>query len=194
MSAGSSNFIQWDPGGANMDSDTDYNADAQRISGAINGQIFNDKTANKLFYQVTTFVTAFSGALASKGYDVSDASLAILQGVLASVLTSADIKSNLVVVSFSTNISVDPSSSNGFQVTLAGDSIINIAGGISAAPGQELTFIIKQDSGGNRSVTWGSGFVGGPSVDPTSGSTSVVTFIADSTGLLHPKTAGAISS
>lgn len=87
---GSSNFLQWNNGQANQETDAQYTADAARQSGAGNGAIFASATANKLFYQLSTFITAFGTALANKGYVLSDANIATLATVLANVMTAAD--------------------------------------------------------------------------------------------------------
>lgn len=87
---GTNNFIQFNPGGANMESDTAYSADAQRSGGLASPAIFTSALGNKLFYQTSTFIAAFAQALATKNYNLSDASLSTLAGVLANVMTLAD--------------------------------------------------------------------------------------------------------
>lgn len=84
------NFLQWNPAEANQETDAQYSSDAMRQGGAGNPSIFPSATANKLFYQLSTFVAGFAQALAAKGYSVTDVSLANLGAVLANVMTAAD--------------------------------------------------------------------------------------------------------
>lgn len=88
--AGSSNFLQWNPGQLNQESDVAYAADSQRSGGATDPSAFLSILANKLFYQNSTFAAAFAQSLANKGYVVSDANFATLVAVFANVLTKAD--------------------------------------------------------------------------------------------------------
>ena len=88
--AGTTNFQQFNPNGANMETDAQYSADALRAGGLANPSIFASALGNKLFYQTTTFIAAFAEALATKGYAKTDASLANLAAQLANVKTLAD--------------------------------------------------------------------------------------------------------
>lgn len=87
----STNFEQWNPGQANQQDDATYLADPQRTGGAPLDAIFASPLANKLFYQLTTFVTAFANMLVAKGYSPSDANLAVLTALLANVITNEDL-------------------------------------------------------------------------------------------------------
>jgi hypothetical protein len=80
---GYNNFQQWNPTQANQETDAQYSADTQRSGGAIAG-VFPSPLANKLFYQPTTFVTAFAQMLAFAGATVSDASITALITTLQS--------------------------------------------------------------------------------------------------------------
>ena len=84
------NFLQFNPNQANQETDAQYSADALRAGGLANPSIFSSALGNKLFYQVTTFIAAFAQSLATKNYNVSDASLANLAATLANVMTLAD--------------------------------------------------------------------------------------------------------
>jgi hypothetical protein len=88
--SGTSNFQQWNPNATNQETDSQYTSDAMRTGGAADPSIFPSATANKLFYQVSTFAAAFAQALANKGYSLSDANLSNLAAVLANVMTQAD--------------------------------------------------------------------------------------------------------
>lgn len=87
----SNDFLQWNPTKANQESDVDWLNDAQRLAGAANPSIFPSERANKLFYQLSTFMAAFGEMLSDKGYTVSDADITVLESVLANVLTMADV-------------------------------------------------------------------------------------------------------
>ncbi len=89
--AGSSNFQQWNPNSTNQETDSQYTSDSQRSGGAANPSTFASATANKLFYQLSTFVTAFATMMANKGYTLSDANLANLEAVLTNVITAVDL-------------------------------------------------------------------------------------------------------
>jgi hypothetical protein len=95
--SGSSNILQWNPTGANQETDTAYTSDALRTGGATDPSIFPSLTANKVLYQVTTFIAALAQALAAKGLVISDASLSTLAGVLANVLTASDLTTALAL-------------------------------------------------------------------------------------------------
>jgi hypothetical protein len=96
------NFSQWNPGAANQETDAAYQADSQRLSGAVNGEFWNDVLANKILYQVSTAVRSLMVALVGKGYTTSDgttpfsadtsssAGVAALSTVLSNILTQAD--------------------------------------------------------------------------------------------------------
>lgn len=92
---GSTNFQQWNPSAANQETDAQYTTDAQRVGGAANPAIFDSATANKVLYQVTTFVAALAQALAAKGFALSDANINALAGVLATVTTATDLSAAL---------------------------------------------------------------------------------------------------
>lgn len=89
---GSSNFQQWNPTKSNQQSDAAYTADSLRSGGAATNAIFASPLANKLFYQVTTFVAALAQSMATKGYVLSEAfGVTPLAGVLANLITQADL-------------------------------------------------------------------------------------------------------
>jgi hypothetical protein len=85
-----SNFLQWNPSSANQETDSQYSADTLRQGGAANPSLFPSATANKLFYQLSTFIAGFANALTAKGFTVTDTSLSALGAVLANVMTTAD--------------------------------------------------------------------------------------------------------
>ena len=74
--SGINKFIQFDPTGANMETDAAYAADSQRSGGAISGPSeFASILANKLFYQISTMVAALGQAIADGGHDANDSAL-----------------------------------------------------------------------------------------------------------------------
>lgn len=84
------NFLQFDPSKNNIASDAAYDASSYRTSGARTG-VAPSNIHNKLFYQVSTFVTAFAEMMATaKGYDMSDANIATLTSQLGNVMTAGD--------------------------------------------------------------------------------------------------------
>lgn len=89
--AGSNNFQQWNPDSNNQETDLQYTSDAQRSGGASVDSPLPSPTANKLFYQMSTMMTALALAMAAKGYNVSDTNLVNLQTVLQNLLTSTDL-------------------------------------------------------------------------------------------------------
>jgi hypothetical protein len=88
--AGSSNFVQWNPttspNTGNQQNDSAFATTA--ANGAAVNAIFPSNVANKLFYQLSTFVSALAGALAAQGLNLSDASISTLQSVLTSIVVS----------------------------------------------------------------------------------------------------------
>jgi len=84
------NFLVWNPTKANQETDLAWSADTQRSGGAVNPSIFPSATANKLFYQLSAMVSSLAAMLATKGYEMSDADVAILTTTLANVVTVSD--------------------------------------------------------------------------------------------------------
>lgn len=88
---GSSNFLQFNPGAVNQETDSAYNGDSTRAGGIAFNQIMSSLLGNKVLFQLSTFVTAMAQALANKGLVLSDANLAALTSVLAGVIVNSDI-------------------------------------------------------------------------------------------------------
>lgn len=93
---GSTNFKQWNPNATNQEADVAYAGDTSRSGGAAVNSILPSNLGNKLFFQLTTFVTAMAQMLANKGYSPNDGSaapgtaLANLEAVLANIMTQTD--------------------------------------------------------------------------------------------------------
>lgn len=96
---GLNNFLQFNPSAANQESDAAYAADTTRSGGLITNQAVPSPLLNKTIFQSSTFVAALAAALAAKGYNITDSNLGILAGVLANMVTNADLT---VSSSFST--------------------------------------------------------------------------------------------
>lgn len=88
--AGSTNFIQWNPttspNTSNQENDSAYAVSAG--NGAAVNSVFPSNVANKLFYQVTTFIAAFTQALAASGLTLSDSNIATLATTLGNIVVS----------------------------------------------------------------------------------------------------------
>jgi len=177
--AGSNNFLQWNPGQANQESDAAYLADSQRTGGAPTGNIFPSQTGNKLYYQLSTFVAAFAQMMATKGFNMLDTNLATLASVLSAVLTTADLAGNIQSVPFSSTVNLDCSKFNGFQISLNGNVSLNLFGMV---PGQKLVFIFIQDATGGRTVTFPGTWFGQWQPDPTSNVVSAIAVEVDASG------------
>lgn len=149
--SGSSNFLQWNPSQANQETDSTYNADSQRVGGAADNTPFPAELANKLFYQLSTGIAALMQMMAAKGFNCQDTNLGTLASVLSAIVTTADLKSGVQVLSWSSTVTCDAGRYNFFYIPLNGNTTINI---INATPGQTLSFIFTQDGVGGRTVGW----------------------------------------
>lgn len=183
---GTTNFLPFNPTQANQESDAAYNADATRTGGAGVDGTFPSATANKLFYQLATFVAAFANMMAIKGYSLSDASLSTLQGVLANLITSADINGNLINVAYAPSVVFNCGTNNGFEITLTGNVTSSTFSGMLV--GQEITIGILQDGSGGRTFTWPTGVTTAGTPDPTPNALSVQRFKKWLDGSVRPIT------
>jgi hypothetical protein len=182
--AGSTNFQVFDPEAENMLTDAAYTDDPTRSGGAVDGEVFDAETANKLFYQLSTGLTALMLAMAAKGFVTSDANLNQLVTVLSNILTTADQKAQLQVVSFGASLTFDCSQANGFQVTLGGNVTSSVVE--NAAPGQIVTFVLIQDGTGGHTFAWPASMTGTAPIDGTPNITNIQQFIARNDGTLRP--------
>lgn len=180
--AGSSNFQQWNPSQNNQEADADYLSDPQRVNGAANPSVFPSRTANKVFFQSSTFAAAFGAALAAKGYVVSDNDLGMLQVILSEIFTSQDYVP-IAVTGAAPVCNLASSQAPTFSETLSANISPTVTNVVS--PGQRVTFIFTQDGTGGRTVTWPGNVLGGGDVDPTPGAVSIQQFIVFG-GVLRP--------
>lgn len=180
----STNLLQWNPTAANQETDSAYLSDSQRAGGATNPAIFSALLANKMFYQVTTYLTALFTALANKGFATSDASLSTLTAQCANFLTTADIKLPLVALLFNPTTNFNCALYNGFETTLTGNiTTLNVN---SPAIGQTITFVFKQDGVGSRTVAFPTNVKSPGDISSAANSTSIQTFMVLIDGNLHP--------
>ena len=192
-----SNFQQWNPSQTNQLSDSAYTSDTSRSGGAGTTAVFPSATANKLFYQLTTFIAAFGAMMAQKGFDNSDASLGALQAVLANLITTADQRIPLVTVGYAASLVLDFSNCDGFEITLTGDVTSSSFAGLS--PGRIITCVFIQDAMGNHAFAWPTGgafpvnaaVVSSP--DPGAGSTSIQRVLVLADNSIHPITPMVVS-
>lgn len=186
--AGTTNLQQWNPTAVNQESDAQYTADSQRSGGATDPSVFLSPLANKLFYQMSTYLTALFQAFAAKGFTTSDSNLNTLTATCANFLTSADVKPLQVLVPFSPAPQFDCSLASSFRINLAGNvtssTLINPppAGGI-------VTFYIVSTNPGNFSFAWPSQVNGAFDVlTQSSGNLYTQQFISDGANLFPVET------
>lgn len=67
----STNFQIWNPSQNNMETDLQYTNDTMRLNGAVSG-IYPSDLHNKMMFQVTTFLKAFTDSLVNQGYTLND--------------------------------------------------------------------------------------------------------------------------
>ena len=77
----SSNFKIFDENASNIMSDSDYNADTQRLDGVVPG-LASSALHNKLFRQTSVMATAIAEALSNAGYTIDDSDYA---GIVAAI-------------------------------------------------------------------------------------------------------------
>ncbi len=181
--AGSTNFQQWNPGQANQETDAQYAADSQRTGGAPNGTPFPSETANKLYYQVSTGITALMQMMAAKGFTVDDSNIGTLASVLAAIQTTADLKNQMQNVAYSPALTLNAAAFNGFQIALSGNTTLTITG---ASAGQLIFLEFQNDSAGNHTVTFPSNWFGSWQPDPTGGVASTILVGVDTAGNFKP--------
>lgn len=143
--AAPTNFLQWNPSQINQEADAAYLSDAQRVGGAVTG-IFPSELANKLFYQVTTFVAALATALVNKGYEMQDVDLSALITAMANILTKADFGTSAGTVCQGNDARLGVEIASGSKVwfwqataptgwtidTSAADAVLAVKGGLSS--------------------------------------------------------------
>ena len=79
----STNFLQFDSQQQNMLNDTDYNSDAQRVSGVSEG-IARSSLYNKTLFQLSTMAKAFADTMVENGQNAMDNNLVSLKQAIKS--------------------------------------------------------------------------------------------------------------
>lgn len=149
--AGTTNALQWNPTAANQETDVQYSADSQRAGGATNPSVFEAELANKLFFQLSTYVTALFQAFAAKGFTTSDSNINTLTATCSNFLTTSDFRTPLLNVSYSPNIALDASKYNAWFIPLSGNINLTISG---MTDGQIITLVFIQTVAGSPVVTF----------------------------------------
>lgn len=180
----STNAQQWNPTSANQETDAQYTSDAQRIGGASNPSEFNATLANKLFYQLTTYVAALGTMLANKGISNADTSLSALVTAMSNIVTTADIRANLQSVAYASTLTLNAGSYLGFQIALAGN--ISSLGITGQQAGDIIVLMFLQNGTGGNTVTFSSSFSGAVHPDPAPNVLSVQAFKVNATLTLEP--------
>jgi hypothetical protein len=179
-----SNFLQFNPGAANQESDATYLADAQRLGGFASQQLLPAVLLNKIIFQCAQFIYAFTQMKLAKGYSMMDTNAGTLQGQLANVRTNADERALLTVQAFNANPVFDFTNTDAIQITMNGNITPTFAG---LGAGRRARLILIQDGIGGRTVaypgTMGTIF---SQPDGTAGSTNIQEIQVTSDSVLHP--------
>lgn len=180
----SSNFLQFNPGSANQESDTEYLTDAQRLGGFAAQQLLPSRLHNKILFQCAQFLYAFTQMMLAKGYAMVDTDAGALQGQLANVLTNADLRSLLTVQTFNANPVFNFTNTDAIQMVLSGNITPTFAG---LPAGRRGRLILIQDGTGGRTITY-PGTMGAifSQPDGAPGSTNMQDIQATADGVLHP--------
>lgn len=170
----------WNPTASNQENDAQYAADSQRAGGATDPSIFLSPLANKLFYQLSTYLTALFTAFAAKGFTTSDSNLSTLTAQCANFFTTADVRSPITIVPSSPTLTLDASNTNGFYTQLTSNTTITAVNGV--VDGQIITFCYFQDSVGGRTIAFPSTMFEAVQPDQRPNSFSVQMFIVGPAG------------
>lgn len=119
--AGDNNFLQFDPNLTNIIDDATYLASNYRLNGAVSG-IAPSNQHNKLFYQLSTMVSAIAQAYANHNIDISDANFATLVSTLEKGLLVNFWKPSAVYAGGDVCYSSVTDSYKRFECTVAGTS------------------------------------------------------------------------
>ena len=173
--AGTTNLLVWNPTSANQETDAQYLADSQRVGGAADPEFFDATLANKLFYQMSTYLTALFTAFAAKGFTTSDSSLSTLTAQCANFLTTADVEPAVLNVAYAASVALNAALADGFYIqSMTGNLTITAINGLT--PGQIIAMYYQQDGTGGRTVTFPTVFIGAAQPDPAASAVSVQLF------------------
>ena len=173
---GSTNILIFNPTQANQETDAEYLADATRLGGALNGDAWQDVSANKTLDQASIMVAALAQMMANKGFTISDASYAPLVAQLANILTSVDLRMGLQNLAWSSTITLTVNKFLGFAIALTANATLAVTG---PTAGDMVVLLYTQGSAGGSVVTFPSNFYGASQPDPTPNVTSGQIFMVD---------------
>lgn len=183
---GTNNFLQIDQAKLNILDDADYASNAITTSGAAVESTCPSEFFNKFGYQMTTFVGAFAQMMAAKNYNMSDASISALAGILANVRTNADSVPGMISVAFAGSMTFNAAAASGFTTTLTGNVTASTLS--SPAIGEFIIFAIAQDATGGRTFTWPVAISGAGPVSSLASSLSLQCFIVLPDSSVHAVT------
>lgn len=185
----SSNFLIFNPGSSNQETDAAYSGDAQRSGGFQPNQEVPSPLLNKMAFQSSTGVYALMDALASLGYTVADSDPA---AIVTAILSAFGGNLALQSLAFTATPAWDATANSTFEMTLTGNVTSQTISGVT--PGQLVTFIWTQDATGSRTVVYPSIIKGSSSVNGAPNSTTTQTFRADSAGNLWAVSGAIVSN
>ena len=159
----SNNFLEFNTNKTNMQTDSEYAAETQRVNGVVSG-IAKSKMHNKLFRQVSVMCAAIGEFIKNAGYEASDVSVS----ALLSAITN----------SFASKASID--NINTFEIAGGSATAITLTG-IALQDGYSKTFVIAaNNNGAATSINGKSLYRPGTTVAPklTAGKTVTIWFNA----------------
>lgn len=194
--AGSTSFLQWNPGQVNQEDDAAYLADSQRAGGAPNGSPIPAELGNKVFYQATTFIAAFGLFLANQGFVVSDADVNALAAVFATaIVTFPSQRAKFAALTYSPLLTINLALAESFECLLTGDATVTFTG---IAPGRDAKLAFLQDGAGGHVVNFPTGSSSGQvqglgAVDPGANELSLSYIWVSSDGSIRAITGQAVT-
>lgn len=172
------NAVQFNPSQANQLSDGSYDSDSLLTGGFPGGgtTIIPSNFVNKLFYQLTTYITALANALVIKGFTNADTSLATLTAVFENILTTADFQvpnGQQITASTGTTV-IDLSLGTIIELTLGTNTTVSFN---NIKPFQTIILTVFQSGSSSYTCNFPLGFFPNNPVSSTLGSTTTITYI-----------------
>jgi hypothetical protein len=139
--AGTTNFLQQNPGAANQENDATYAADPLTTGGVGVDDLLPSPWLNKIWFQCTTFICAIAYVIANwgSGFTITDTSLSVLKTNLTNFFTglqngAAAIQNaglsgsrSLQVITSGSPQATPPSSPNIYQNTAALPKLVTVS-------------------------------------------------------------------
>lgn len=179
---GTTNVLQWNPNANNQETDAQYSADSQRLSGASSPSVFGSELGNKVFYQLTTYVLGLFQALANKGYNTVDSNLPGIINACSNLLTNADLRTPMLYLASSASMVLRGDQADGWDINLVSNVTFTLN---NPVVGQIYILSFIQGAAG-YTVTWPSNIKGHGTVSPGAGSRYAQAFFCASDNALHP--------